>query len=50
MTYKTRLKRLGKTDKWLHNQNGGAEKRKVPTKIRNKLEVLKRVEVKNSFG
>jgi hypothetical protein len=29
----------------LHDQNGGAKKRKLPTKIRSKLEILKRDEV-----
>jgi hypothetical protein len=30
----------------LHDQNGGAEKRKVATKIRSRLEVLKMDRVK----
>jgi hypothetical protein len=44
-----RLKRLGKIEEWLHNQNGGAEK-KIAIKIRSRLEVLKRDRVKNNSG
>jgi hypothetical protein len=41
-----RLERLGKIEEWLHDQNKGAEKSKIATKIRNRLEVLKRDGVK----
>jgi hypothetical protein len=34
---------LGKREEWLHDQNGGAEKSKIETKIRNRLDVLKRM-------
>jgi hypothetical protein len=40
------LKRLGKRWEWLHDQNGGAKKREVATRIRSKPKVLKRGEVK----
>jgi hypothetical protein len=40
------LKRLGKRWEWLHDQNEGAKKKEVATKIRSRLEVLKRGEVK----
>jgi hypothetical protein len=40
------LERLGEKEEWLHGQNGGAEKRKVATKIRSRLEVSKRDGVK----
>jgi hypothetical protein len=36
------LERLGKREEWKQEQNRGAEKRKVATKIRSILEVLKR--------
>jgi hypothetical protein len=41
-----RLERLGKGEEWLHDQNRGAEKRKVATKVRSRLGVLKRHRVK----
>jgi hypothetical protein len=41
-----RLERLGKIEEWLQDQNKGAEKSKIATKIRNRLEVLKRDGVK----
>jgi hypothetical protein len=41
-----RLERLGKREEWLHDQNGGVEKRKIATKVRSRLEVLKRDRVK----
>jgi hypothetical protein len=41
-----RLESLGKREKWLHDQNGGAEKSKIETKIRNSLDVLKMDRVK----
>jgi hypothetical protein len=41
-----RLERLGKIEEWLHDQNKGAEKSKIATKIRDRLEVLKRDGVK----
>jgi hypothetical protein len=40
------LERFGKREEWLHNQNGGAEKSKIKSKIRNRVEVLKRDRVK----
>jgi hypothetical protein len=43
---KRRLERLGKIEEWLHNQNRGVEKSKIETKIRTRLEVSKRDEVK----
>jgi hypothetical protein len=46
MPSKRRLKRLGKRKEWLHDQSGGAKKSKIETKIRNRLEVLKRDRVK----
>jgi hypothetical protein len=46
MPSRRRLERLGKREEWLHDQNGGAEKSKIATKIRSRLEVLKRDEVK----
>jgi hypothetical protein len=39
-------KDLKKREEWLHDQNGGAKKSKVATKIRSRLKVLKRGEVK----
>jgi hypothetical protein len=41
-----RLEPLGKRKEWLHNQNGGAERSKIATKIRSRAVVLKRVRVK----
>jgi hypothetical protein len=40
------LERLGKRREWLHDQNGGAAKSKIATKVRSRLEVLKRDGVK----
>jgi hypothetical protein len=40
------LKRLGKREEWLHDQNRAAEKSEIAAKIRSRLEVLKRGEVK----
>jgi hypothetical protein len=39
-------KNLGKREEWLHDQNRCAKKRKVATKIRSRLEILKRDRVK----
>jgi hypothetical protein len=39
------LEQLGKRKEWLHDQNGGAEKSKIATKIRSRLDVLKMDEV-----
>jgi hypothetical protein len=41
-----RSERLGKGEEWLPDQNIGAEKRKVATKVRSRLGVLKRDRVK----
>jgi hypothetical protein len=41
-----RLERLGKGKEWLHDQNRGAKKRNVGTKVRSRLGVLKRDRVK----
>jgi hypothetical protein len=41
-----RLERLGKREELLCDQNGGAKKSKIATKVRGRLEVLKRDKVK----
>jgi hypothetical protein len=47
--YGCHLEKIGnirKREEWLHDQNGGAKKSKIETKIRSRLEVLKRGGVK----
>jgi hypothetical protein len=41
-----RLERLGKTKELLCGQNGGSKKSKIATKVRSRIEVLKRDKVK----
>jgi hypothetical protein len=41
-----RLERLEKGEEWLHDQNRGVKMRKVATKVRSRLGVLKRDRVK----
>jgi hypothetical protein len=44
--HRRRLERSGKVEEWLPDQNRGAEKRKVATKVRSRLGVLNRDRVK----
>jgi hypothetical protein len=44
--YAFHLEKIRKREEWLQDQNGGAEKSKIETKIRNRLEILNRDKVK----
>jgi hypothetical protein len=41
-----KIEKTRKREEWLHDQNRSAKKSKIATKIRSRLEVLKRDEVK----